>query len=87
MINLTPKNHFALAFWVTFIIAAGLIIGGFFTPPLGAIDGTVLTAVGEIFLWPALAFGAKALDEGKKAVISKGDTTIEIGKKEGHSNE
>ena len=47
-------------------------------PEKGKIDGSVLTSVGEIFLWPALAFGAKALDEGHKATISHGNTTIEI---------
>lgn len=79
---MTTNNHYLIAFWVTLIVAIGLFVGGFFAPPMGEISGTVLTAVGIVFLWPALAFGAKALEEGKTATIKKGDTTIEIGKHE-----
>ena len=64
-----------------------LIIGGFFVPPLGSIDGSILTAIGELFLWPALAFGAKALSEGKKAKFKKGDTTLEVGELDGECRE
>ena len=48
-------------------------------PPQGEIDGSVLKAVGELFLWPALAFGAKALDDNRKIRIQKGNTTITVG--------
>lgn len=74
--------HYILAFWVTLGVALALIIGGFFAPPMGEISGSVLTATGEIFLWPALAFGAKALSEGKKAHIHHKDTDITIGDEE-----
>ena len=77
----TKKTYLA-AFWVSLIIAIGLIVGGFLCPPQGEIDGSVLEATGIIFLWPALAFGAKALEEGNRAKIQKGDTTILIGKDE-----
>lgn len=80
--EINPSKHFAMAFWVSLFISAGLIIGGFFTPPKGRIDGSVLTAVGIIYLWPALGFGAKALDEGKTAKLVKGDMTVELGKNE-----
>lgn len=72
-------KQYIVAFWITLCIAIALIIGGFFVPPLGSIDGSILTAIGELFLWPALAFGAKALSEGKKAKFKKGDTTLEVG--------
>ena len=72
-------KQYMVAFWITLCIAIALIIGGFFVPPLGSIDGSILTAIGELFLWPALAFGAKALSEGKKAKFKKGDTTLEVG--------
>ena len=77
--KLILHRQYIIAFWVTLVISTGLIIGGFFVPPLGQIDGSVLTAIGELFLWPALAFGAKALSEGKKAKFKKGDTTLEVG--------
>lgn len=78
-IKLMLHRQYIIAFWITLTISIGLMIGGFFVPPLGQIDGSILTAIGEIFLWPALAFGAKALSEGKKAKFKKGDTTLEVG--------
>ena len=35
-----------IIFWVTFGVAAILIVVGFIIPPTGVIDGSVLTAVG-----------------------------------------
>lgn len=72
-------NHYVLAFFITLIVSIGLIITSFIIPPKGVVDPSVLAATGEIFLWPALAFAAKAIDEGKNAKITKGDTTLEIG--------
>ncbi len=76
------KKHYIVAFWLSLSISFGLIIGGFFCPPQGEIDGSVLEAAGLIFLYPALAFGAKALEENNKVKISHGSTTIQIGQDE-----
>lgn len=81
------NKHYVIAFWATLVVAAGLIIGGFFMPPQGEVDGSVLTAVGEMFLWPALAFGAKALEDGKTAKFQKGDTSILVGKADDNLDE
>ena len=90
-INLNAKlmlyKQYMVAFWITLCIAIALIVGGFFVPPLGSIDGSILTAIGELFLWPALAFGAKALSEGKKAKFKKGDTTLEVGESDSENSE
>ena len=80
-------KQYMVAFWITLCIAIALIVGGFFVPPLGSIDGSILTAIGELFLWPALAFGAKALSEGKKAKFKKGDTTLEVGESDSEGRE
>lgn len=72
-------KHYFIAFWTTLSVALSLLIGSFFCPPMGIVDGSVLAAVGEIFLWPCLAFGAKALAEGKTARIRKGDMDVTIG--------
>ena len=37
-----------IIFWITFAISIGLIITGFILPPTGVIDGSVITAVGEL---------------------------------------
>lgn len=73
------SKHYIVAFWITLVIAISLIVGGFFTPPMAEINGSVITAVGEIFLWPALALGAKSLEERKMIKLQKGETTISIG--------
>lgn len=75
------RNHYILAFFVTLTISIGLIIGGFLAPPQGEIDGSVLKAVGELFLWPTLAFAVKALDDDKKIRIHQGNTTIVVGER------
>lgn len=80
MREVTAKLQYQIAFWTTLIVALCLMIGGFFVPPMGEINGSVLTAVGLLFLWPALAFGSKAIEDGHKAKITHGDTTIEVGK-------
>ena len=57
-----------------------LIVAGFLMPPRGEIDGSVLTAVGELLLFPSLAFGFRAIMAGMELHITKGDTHIEITK-------
>ena len=58
--------------------AVALITASFFVPPLGVIDGSVLAAVGEIFAFAALWTVIKGMDEGHKATLSHGDTTLTI---------
>lgn len=80
------KKHYIIAFWISLVISVGLIIGGFFCPPQGEIDGSVLEGAGLLFLYPALAFGAKALEENNKIKIQHGQTTISIGQDELEDN-
>ena len=35
-----------MAFWIAFIVSICLMVGGFFAPPFGVIDGSVLTSTG-----------------------------------------
>lgn len=65
---------------VCFIISVLLIIVGFLLPPTGAIDGSVLTAVGELLLFPVVIYGFRAIELGLEVKIQKGDTTVEIHK-------
>ena len=55
-------------------------------PPRGGIDGSVLTAVGELILFPSLAFGFRALMTGMELHITKGDTHIEISRDDDNDN-
>lgn len=67
-------------FLICFFVSVGLIVGGFFVPPMGVIDGSVLTAVGELLLFPTLLYGFRALELGYKVRFQKGDTSIEVHK-------
>ena len=68
-------------FYLTFAISLLLIIGGFLLPPMGIIDGSVLTAVGELLMFgvlaqlPALVDAAK---NGKSIKLTKGDFSAEV---------
>lgn len=55
-----------------------LIITAFFVPPTAYIDGTVLAAVGEIFMWPVLWVVMLAIEKGSDIKLTKGDTTVHI---------
>lgn len=65
-------------FLVCFFVSVGLIIGGFFVPPTGVIDGSVLTAVGELLLFPTLLYGFRAIELGYKVKFQRGNTSIEL---------
>ena len=68
-------------FYLTFAISLLLIIGGFLLPPMGIIDGSVLTAVGELLMFGVLAHLPAIIDaakNGKSVKISKGDFSAEV---------
>ena len=69
-------------FYLTFAISLLLIVGGFLLPPMGIIDGSVLTAVGELLMFGVLAQVPALIDaakNGKSVKISKGDFSAEVG--------
>ena len=70
-----------LTFLVCFFVSVGLVIGGFITPPIGSIDGSVLTAIGELLLFPTLLYAFRALELGMKVKFQHGDTSIEVHKR------
>ena len=42
-------------FYFNLFISIALIVGGFFVPPIGVIDGSVLTAVGLLLMFGVIA--------------------------------
>ena len=85
--NITTKSDSARTFWLSrltfaicFFVSVGLIIGGFFVPPMGGIDGSVLTAVGELLLFPTLLYGFRAVELGMRVKFQKGETSVSIDK-------
>ena len=56
-----------------------MFIGGFFCPPMGVIDGSVLTAGGILFGFSALGIFGQNIALNKNIVFKKGDTEISVG--------
>lgn len=71
-----------VTFAVCFFVSVALIVCGFIVPPLGSIDSSCLTAVGELLLFPTLLYGFRAIELGLSVKFQKGETSIEISKKE-----
>ena len=49
-------------FYFNLFISIALIVGGFLLPPTGIIDGSVLTAVGELLMFGVIAQIPRILD-------------------------
>lgn len=73
------RNHYFVAFFSSLVISIGLLITSFFLPPQGEIHPSVLQGVAILFCYPALAFGAKALDDNKKVKINTKVGSITVG--------
>lgn len=65
-------------FTITFVLSVALIVGGFFVPPIGVIDGSVLSAVGLLLLFATIDKIPEAIKAGKSIKVSKGDFTAEV---------
>lgn len=65
-------------FFVCLAFALALFVGGFFCPPMGVIDGSVLKAGGILLGFATLAVAGQNLANGKDVIFSHGDTKVEI---------
>lgn len=77
--RLTTHNSKALMFRISFVLSVLLIVGGFFCPPIGVIDGSVLTAVGLLLMYSIVGKLPEAIKAGKSVKIQKGDFVAEVG--------
>ncbi len=68
-----------VSFGVCLVVSIGLIVGGFLVPPTGVIDGSVLTGVGELFGFAALAQIHSLVARGKGVKIQHGATSVSVG--------
>lgn len=66
-------------FYICLAIAVLLFIGGFFCPPKGVIDGSVLTAGGILLAFAALGVAGQNLANGKEVMLKKDDLEVTIG--------
>lgn len=65
-------------FYITFWLSVALIVGGFFCPPMGVIDGSVLTAVGLLLMFSVAEKIPEVLKAGRNIKVQKGDSSVEI---------
>ena len=66
-------------FYVCLFIAIALFVGGFFCPPMGVIDGSILKAGGILLGFAALGVAGQNLANGKDVTFNHGETEIKIG--------
>lgn len=71
-----------IEFWLCLATTIGLFGGGFFVPPTGVIDGSLLTAAGILFGFATLAQVPVIIGSAKTAKITHGGTTIEVSRKQ-----
>lgn len=83
MANKNIRHADKYIFIVCLAMAIALFVGGFFCPPMGVIDGSVLKAVGILFGFAALAVAGQNLANGKDVVFKKDDLEVKIGEDEG----
>lgn len=69
-------------FFVCLAFSLILFVGGFFCPPMGAIDGSVLKAAGILLGFATLGVAGQNLANGKDVTFSHGDTKVEINDEE-----
>lgn len=72
-------------FYILLTISVSLIVGGFLIPPTGIIDGSILSAVGELLAFAVVAQIPEIVQmarNGKSIKLQKGDFSAEIGSSE-----
>ena len=65
-------------FYICLAFALILFVGGFFCPPMGVIDGSILKASGILLGFATLGVAGQNLANGKDIIFSHGDTKVEI---------
>lgn len=70
---------FRVVFAIAFITALALFVGGFFCPPKGVIDGSLLKAAGILLGFATMSMLPDLVYLRKKATIKHGDTEITLG--------
>ena len=68
-------------FYLNLAISIALIVGGFQVPPVGVIDGSVLTAVGLLLMFAVIVQLPKVIEaarNGQSFKVTKGDFSAEV---------
>lgn len=63
---------------ISLIASIALAVGGLFCPPIGIIDGSVLTAIGLLLMFVVVEKIPEAIKAGKSVRIQQGSFGVEI---------
>lgn len=69
---------FRSVFIISWVFSLGLFVGGFFVPPVGTIDGSVLKAAGILLGFSSLSMLPDLVAAGRTATIEHGETKVTI---------
>lgn len=69
-------------FFVCLGFALAQFVGGFFCPPMGVIDGSVLKAAGILLGFATLGVAGQNLANGKYVTFKHGDTSVTVNDEE-----
>lgn len=72
------KNFEKVVFWICLLSSIVLLTVSFCLPPTGAIDPSVLAAVGELFAYVTLSVVIKAIGKGSDISLQKGDINLTL---------
>ncbi len=76
-----------IPFHILVAVSVILLIASWVWPPTSIIDSSVLAASGELIGWGALYTLLHAIDKGKTATLTHGQTTITVGDREEEEEE
>lgn len=65
-------------FHVLLSVSILLVVGGFLVPPIGVIDGSVLSAVGLLLMFATIDKIPEAIKAGRSIKVQKGDASLEV---------
>ena len=63
---------------ISLIASIALAVGGLFCPPIGIIDGSVLSAIGLLLMYVVVEKIPEAIKAGKSVRIQQGSFGVEI---------
>ena len=75
-----------VVFWICLVTSIALLVGSFFCPPMGIIDGSVLKAVGELFGFATLGM-VPTIVKGRSVEFTHGNTTLTLGDDDDNNND
>lgn len=80
-INKTTQITFGkVVYAIVMLISIALAIGGFFVPPMGVIDGSVITTIGILIFGAMFAKIPDIIEAGHYVELNHGETKVSVRK-------